>query len=133
MRVAALGVALFAFVIGAVGIVAPDSLTLARQRLLDRPKTILYVAGPIRAAMGLVLIVVAPRSRTPRILQVMGVVMALEGIVPYFIGTDRERMILEREVMLGNAVLRAGAVVALLSGCFIAFVVTPHRVRPGVD
>jgi len=78
--------------------------------------------------MGLVLIVFAPRSRTPRILRVLGVIMALQGIVPQFIGIDRERMILDQEVMLGNAALRAGAVVALVSGCFIAFVVTPRRV-----
>jgi hypothetical protein len=54
--------------------------------------------------------------------------MALQGIVPQFIGIDRERMILEQEVMLGDAVLRTGAVVALVSGCFIGFVVTPRRV-----
>jgi hypothetical protein len=128
MRVAALIVALFAIVIGVVGIVAPDSLTMARQHLLDRPGLVLYVAVPIRIAMGLVLIVFAPRSRTPRILRVLGVIMALQGIVPQFIGIDRERMILDQEVMLGNAALRAGAVVAFVSGCFIAFVVTPRRI-----
>jgi hypothetical protein len=128
MRVAALIVALFAIVIGVVGIVAPDSLTMARQHLLDRPGVVLYVAGAIRVAMGLVLIMFAPRSRTPRILRVLGVIMALQGIVPQFIGIDRERMILDQEVMLGNAALRAGAVVAFVSGCFIAFVVTPRRI-----
>jgi hypothetical protein len=75
MRVAALVVALFAIIIGVVGIVAPDSLTMARQHLLARPGVVLYVAGPIRVAMGLVLIVFAPRSRTPRILRVLGVIM----------------------------------------------------------
>ncbi len=128
MRVAAFSVALFAVIVGVVGIVSPDSLTMARRYLLDRPGVVLYVAGFIRVAMGLVLIVFAPRSRTPRILRVLGVIMALQGIVPQFIGTDRERMILEQEVMLGNAALRAGAVVALASGCFIAFVVKPGRV-----
>jgi hypothetical protein len=127
MRVAALLVALFAIIIGVVRIVSPDGLTAARRYLLDRPGVVLYVAGLIRVAMGLVLIVFAPRSKTPRILRVMGVIMALQGIVPHFIGIDRERMILEQEVMLGHAALRVGAVVALASGCFIAFVVTPRR------
>ena len=77
--------------------------------------------------MGLVLILFAPSSITPRILRVMDVIMALQGMVPQFIGIDRERMILEQEVMLGHAALRAGAVVALASGCFIAFVVRPRR------
>jgi hypothetical protein len=35
-------------------------------------------------------------------------------------------MILEQEAMLGVAALRVGAVVALATGCFIAFVVTPR-------
>jgi hypothetical protein len=126
MRVAALVVALFTVAIGVFGIVAPDSLTMARRHLLDSPGVVLYVAGPVRVAMGLVLIVFAPKSRTPWALRVIGLVMALQGIVPQFIGIDRERMILEREVMLGDAVLRTGAVVALVSGCFIGFVVTPR-------
>ena len=126
MRVAALAVALFAIIIGVVGIVAPDSLTRVRQHLMDEPAVVLYIAGLIRVAMGLVLIVFAPRSRTPKTLRVLGVIMALQGIVPQFIGIDRERMILEQEVMLGSAALRAGALVALVSGCFIAFVVTPR-------
>jgi len=127
MRVAALVVALFAITIGVVGIVSPDGLTTARRHLLDTPG-ILYVTGPIRVAMGLVLILFAPRSRTPTILRVLGVIMALQGIVPQFIGIDRARMILEQEAVLGVAALRVGAVVALATGCFIAFVVTPPRI-----
>src|ERR1700677_4763481 len=99
MRVAALAVALFTIIIGVVGIVSPDGLTTARRHLLDAPGVVPYVAGPVRVAMGLVLIVFAPRSRTPRILRVMGVIMTLQGIVPELIGIDRERIILEQEVM----------------------------------
>jgi hypothetical protein len=130
MRVAAFFVALFAIVIGVAGIVSPDSLTAARRHILDMPVVVLSVAGFIRIAMGLVLIVFAPASRTPKILRLMGVVMALQGIAPLFIGIDRERTILEREVILGHAVLRAGAVVALASGCFIAFVARRKPSRP---
>jgi hypothetical protein len=127
MRVAALLVALFTIIIGVVGIVSPDGLTAVRRHLLDRPGVVLYVAGPIRVAMGLVLIAFAPRSKTPRILRVMGIIMALQGIAPQFIGIDRERMILEQEVMLGHAALRIGALVALASGCFMVFAVSPRR------
>ena len=55
-----------------------------------------------------------------------GDIMALQGIVPQFIGMDRGQMILEQETMWGVATLRVGAVVALATGCFIAFVVTPR-------
>jgi len=124
MRVAVLVVALFAITIGVVGIVSPDGLTTARRRLLDTPG-VLYITGSIRVAMGVVLFLFAPRSRAPKILRLLGVIMALQGIVPQFIGIDRAHVILEQEVMLGVAALRAGAVVALATGCFIAFVVTP--------
>ena len=75
MRVAALLVAVFAITVGIVGIVSPDDLTAVRRLLLDRPGVVLYIAGLIRIAMGLVLVVFAPRSLTPRILRVMGVIM----------------------------------------------------------
>jgi hypothetical protein len=127
MRVAALLVAVFAITVGIVGIVSPDDLTAVRRLLLDRPGVVLYIAGLIRIAMGLVLVVFAPRSLTPRILRVMGVIMALQVIVPQFIGIDRERMIFEEEVLLGHGALHIGAVIALASGCFIAFVVTRRR------
>jgi hypothetical protein len=123
MRVAALVVALFAITIGVVGIVSPDGLTAARRHVADTPGG-LYVTGSIRVAMGLVLILFAPRSRAPKILCVLGAIMALQGIVQQFIGMDREQMILEQE-MWKVAALRLGAGVALATGCFIAFVVTP--------
>src|SRR4051812_44712601 len=100
MRVAAWVVALFAITVGVVGITAPDALTAARRHLLDTPG-LLYITGAIRLAMGLVLFRFAPRSRTPKILRVLGVIMALQGIVPQFLGIDRAHVILEQEVMLG--------------------------------
>jgi len=54
MRVAALAVAFLAMIIGVVGSVAPDSLRMALQDLMNRPGVVLHVAGLIRVAMGLV-------------------------------------------------------------------------------
>jgi len=71
MRVAALVVALFAITVGITGVVSPNGLTMARRHLLDTPG-VLYVTGTIRITMGLVLILFAPRSRTPKILRVLG-------------------------------------------------------------
>ena len=126
MRVGASVVALLVLTIGLVGIVSPDALTAARRHLLDTPG-ILYVTGPIRVAMGVVLMLFAPRSRMPRILRVLGAIMALQGVVPLFIGVDRGRMVLEQEEQMGVAALRVGAVVALATGCLIAFAVTPRQ------
>jgi hypothetical protein len=115
MRVAVLVVALFAITVGAAGIVSPDGLTRARRHIMDTPNVV-YVTGPMRVAMGLVLILFAPRSGTPTILRVPGVIMALQGIVLLFIGIDRGPLILEQEETLGIAAQRVGAVVALATG-----------------
>ena len=125
MRAASWVVAIFAITIGVMGIVSPDGLTTARRHLLDTPGAF-YIAGSIHVAMGLVLFLFAPRSKAPKILRVLGAIMALQGIVPQFLGIDHAHMILEQEVMLGVAALRIGAVVALATGCFIAFVITPR-------
>jgi hypothetical protein len=128
MRAAALLIALFPITIGLVGIVSPDSLTNARVHVMDTDGA-LYVTGPIRVAMGVVLILFAPKSRMPKMLRIVGGVMALQGIVPLFIGAERGRAILEQQERLGSSAWRAGAVVALVTGAFIAFAATPRRAR----
>ena len=94
---------------------------------MDTPG-ILYVTGPIRVALGIVLIVFAPRSRMPKMMRIVGVIMAAQGIVPQFIGHEREQAILEQEAQMGNTALRDGAMVALATGAFIVFAATPRRV-----
>ena len=126
MRIAALLVALFPITVGVVGIVWPDSLTAGRRQLMDTPG-VLYVTGPIRIAMAAVLILFAPKSRMPKMLRVIGMIIAMQGIIPLFIGQERGRAILQQEVELGANVLRLGAAVALASGAFILFAAIPRR------
>ena len=126
MRSAALLVALFTIVVGLVGIVSPDSVTTVRRQYFTPVG--LYAAGAVRVAMGLVLILVAPASRAPRTLRALGAVVCMQGLAAQLFGLDRARAILEWESM-HTAFLRAGAVVALATGGFIAFAVTAGR-RP---
>ena len=121
MRIAALLVALFTIVVGMVGIVSPDTLMTLR-RLYYTPGG-LYAAGAVRVAMGLVLILAASSSRWPKTLRALGAVVCLQGLAPNLIGLERARAILEWEAMHA-ALLRAGAVVALVTGGFVAFAVT---------
>jgi hypothetical protein len=127
IRAAALLVALFPITIGIVGIVSPDSLANARVHLMQMAG-VLYVTGSIRIGMGLVLILFAPKSRMPKMLRIVGVIMALQGIVPLFIGTERGRAILEQQERLGIVARGAGALIALATGAFIVFAATPRRI-----
>jgi hypothetical protein len=125
MRIAALLLALFAMVVGVVGFVSPDSLTTVRRLYFTTPVG-LYVAGAVRVAMGLVLILAAPNSRGPKTLRALGAVVCLQGIAATLFGLDRARAILELEATQ-TALLRAGAVVALITSGFVAFAVAKPR------
>jgi hypothetical protein len=109
-------------VVGMVGIVSPDSLTTVRRLYFATPGG-LYAAGAVRAAMGLVLILAAASSRWPKTLRALGAVICLQGLAAILFGVERARAILEWEAM-HTALLRAGAVVALVTSVFVAFAVT---------
>lgn len=123
MRIAALLVALFTIVVSMVGIVATDSAMTLRRLYFATPSRF-YAAGAIRVAMGLVLILAASSSRWPRTLRALGAVMCLQAIAANLFGIERARQIMEWEALQGTALLRAGAVVALASGVFVAFAFT---------
>ena len=126
MRSAAFLVALFAIVVGIVGLVSPDSVMTVRRLYFSTPVG-LYTAGAVRVAMGLVVILSAPASRAPKTLRALGAVMCMQGLAATLFGPDRARAILEWEAMQGAALLRVGAAVALATGGFVAFAVTGHR------
>jgi ribose/xylose/arabinose/galactoside ABC-type transport system permease subunit len=121
MRIAALLVALFIVVVGIAGIVSPEIVTTARRQYFATPVG-LYAAGAVRVAMGLVLILVARVSRAPRILRTLGTLMCAQALAATLLGLDRAQAILEWEVT-HPMLLRAGAIVALASGGFVALAV----------
>ena len=73
------------------------------------------------------LVAVAPASRAPKTLRVLGAVMCLQALTAALARPERARAILEWEVMRGTAALRVGAAAALVAGSFVAFAVTGRR------
>lgn len=126
MKIAAALVGLFTIVVGVLGIVTPDSVTTARRMYFATPVG-LYGAAAVRVAMGLVVILCARASRAPKALRALGALMCLQVLTPT-LWPDRARAILEWESM-HPALLRAGAVVAVVAGGFIVFAVTTSRPR----
>jgi hypothetical protein len=121
MRIAVLLIALFAMVVGTVGLVSPDSLTAVRRLYFATPVE-LYAAAAVRVAMGLVLILAASDSRGPKTLRTLGAVVCLQGLSATLLGPDRARATLEWEAM-HTALLRAGAAIALITSVVVAFAV----------
>jgi hypothetical protein len=125
--VAALLVALFTVVVGVLGLVSPDSVTSVRRHNFATP-TGTYTAGAVRVAMGLVVILCATASRAPKTLRLLGALMCMQGLSATILGPEHARTVVEWENMR-PALLRAGAIVALASGLFMAFAVITGR-RP---
>jgi len=84
MRYLALIVALLAVTIGITGVVAPETL-FAMMRYAGTPAG-LYAAAVGRVAVGVVLIMVAPRSRAPGLLRGLGGLIMLAGMMTPFFG-----------------------------------------------
>lgn len=120
-------VALFTIGIGVLGIVFPDTVTSARRQYFSTPVR-LYAAAALRVAMGLVVILSATYSRTPKTLRLLGALMCLQGLSATILGPERARAVLEFETM-HPAFLRAGALVAVASGCLFLFAAMTRR-RP---
>ena len=100
MRIAALLVALFAIVVGVVGIFMPDSL-ITIGRYVATPVG-LYVIAAIRVAIGLVLMLVAPTSRVPRTLRVVGAIVVVAGLATPLFGVERTRAIFSYSFIFGE-------------------------------
>ena len=125
VRVAALLVALFTIGVGVLGLISPDSVTAARRQYFATP-TGFYTAAAVRLAMGLVVIMCASASHAPKTLRLLGALMCMQGLSATLLGPERARTVLEWESRR-PALLRAGAIVALVSGVFMTFAVTGRR------
>ena len=125
MRYVALLTALVYIVIGIMGLVSPNALVAVRQQLVSTSAGH-YTGGASRVVMGLVLILVAPASCAPKILRVLGVVVCVQGFAATLTSIDRARAVLEFEAQ-HTAYMPIGAVLALASGCFIAFAIICDR------
>ena len=124
MKSAALLVAFVAIGAGVFGVVSPESL-LTVGRYVITP-TGLYAVGAFRVAFGLLLILIAPSSRVPRTLRLVGAVVILAGFMTPIVGVEHSLAILEYG-SLHLAMMRVGAIGAFAIGSFLVFALTPGR------
>lgn len=125
MKAVALVFGVFVAAVGLVGVVAPDAL-LRIGEYLATPGWI-YISSALRVAFGLVLIRVAPVSRAPTALRVLGVITLIAGLITPFVGVDRAHAILEWSRAEGHAIVRFWAALAVIFGGFITYAVAGER------
>ena len=125
MKVLAIAIGLIVGAIGVVGVVAP-SLLLEYGRSLLTP-TALYVVAALRIGIGTVLVRVAPVSRTPTVLRILGTFIIIAGVLTPFFGVEHSRAILDWWSNQGPSFMRLSLGLAIAFGLFIVYAVTSSR------
>jgi hypothetical protein len=118
-------VALFVIAIGLTGIATPDRLFDIGS--LVATQTGLLVVAVIRVAIGVVLIMIAPRSRMPKALQIVGAAVLGAWLATPLFGVDRTRAVLAWEIAQGPVVIRIGGAIAVAIGGLLAFALTSRK------
>ena len=118
-------IGVFVVVVGLIGVTAPSALL----RAADYATTPigLYAAAVLRIGIGILLILVAPTTRAPKLIRVFGAIAIAAGVMTALVGVDRARAILAWETAQGPTLIRLSAVLALVFGGFIVLAVTRGR------
>lgn len=119
----ALALSVFVALLGAIGVVAPEAL-LGIARRFQSPSGI-YLAAALRIALGASLLVAARRSRAPRAVRVIGIVILVGGLLTPVIGLERFREIVEWWGTRGPLLMRGWSALALVAGATLAYLVAP--------
>ena len=118
---------------GTFGIIFPSGLVWLAQQFVSSEA--FYVAAAVRIFFGLILILAAPGSRTPKILRVLGCVVVILGILTALTGlfaVGSARRVIESWLQQGPGVFRLGGAIVLVIGSFVAYACSPSR-RPAGD
>jgi hypothetical protein len=111
--------------LGVLGLAVP-SVLLEFGRSLQATNA-LYIVAAVRVMFGAILFFVAPVSRTPKILRILGVFIIIAGLSTPFLGVERSRAMFDWWSTQGSFFTRAWAIVAVAFGLFIVYAVTSPR------
>jgi hypothetical protein len=125
MKHLALLIALFIVIVGIAVFVSPNLLTTIGRYVITPAG--LYVVAAVRVGIGVVLMMVAPISRTPRTLRALGIFVIVAGLATPLFGVNRSLAILDWEAAQGDALRRCAAVAILAMGSWLAFTVASGR------
>ena len=125
MKLLAMALGLVVAAIGVLGVAAPSVLLEFGQPLLTT--NALYIVAAVRVMFGSILLWVAPVSRTPKILRVLGAFIIIAGVFTPFFGVERSRAMFDWWSTQGPLFTRAWPFVAVGFGLFIAYAATSPR------
>lgn len=130
MKTLAFVVALLIAGVGAVGVFAPSGLVWVAENASTSGA--FYLVGAVRLTFGLVLVSVAPDTRVPKVIRVVGWFIVLAGIASVLtalLGMERARAMIDWWLGRGTTAVRLTGVLIMAFGGFIAFACAPTRLR----
>ena len=115
--------AVFTLLIGVWGVLAPSRLVDFATRFGTTGG--LWFAAGIRVVFGLALWFAGPASRAPLLLQVLGAITLVAGVMLPFMGVDRFKALLDWWTKLSPAAMRLWCVFAVAFGAAILWALLP--------
>ena len=123
MRTAVVAYGLLLLSFSAVGVVRPALLIGLVERLW-RSRAGLYLAVLVRAAVGILLLAAASRTRFPWVVTGLGVLALVAAVSRLLIGYERYHKLIEWWVARGARFARAWSLVGGLFGAFLIYAAT---------
>ena len=117
--------------LGILGVASPGAFVRAVSFFQAPP--ILYIAAVLRFILGAGLAWSASVSRLPRLLTILGVIIAIGGLATPFVGTRIARPILESWASGGPALVRVWGAGALALAAFVAYGFARRSVPDGAS
>lgn len=121
MRLLGLVIGVLVILGGAFAVAAPPGALVALGRSVTTPGGLDAIAA-LRVALGLVFVLAARASRTPRTLRVLGIIVIIAGLTTPWFGVARARAVLEWGASEGVWFTRLVAAMALAIGGFLVYV-----------
>jgi hypothetical protein len=123
MAFVAIVISLLVAALGLLGIISPPRL-LGVVRHIQTPAG-LYTVAVIRLIFGAILFLVAPTSRAPDVVRIIGIIAFVAGLITPFFGLERFRRLLNWWSARGPAFIRVWGGFALAFGLWLAYAVFP--------
>jgi hypothetical protein len=121
-------IGLFIASVGIVGLIVPSFLVWIAGHFVSSGA--FYVVAVVRVAVGLLLISVAPDTRAPRTIRVLGCLLVIAGIgaaVTALVAIGRATAIIDWWLRQGSGVVRLTGIPLIILGGFVAYVCAPSR------
>ncbi len=128
MKTLAFVIGLCITAVGAAGILAPSTLIWIAEHFVTSGA--FYAIAAVRIAFGLLLILVAPTSRAPKSLRVLGFVILVLGITTALMGLlaiEQARTLIEQWLQQGPVTIRLTGLPLMALGGFVAYACAPAR------